>query len=122
MSISAIPSRIFNFIKKAATVVPFLAPTNTQAIPEDANHNTYRVQMNHFTQAKVDDEKISFELAPKIKSLMFQLESQNPNINDGTKDFRRIIGADLSNQISVFGKKLKYFTQITQKQSTIAFT
>lgn len=108
MSISAIPSRIFNFIKKAATVVPFLAPTNTQAIPEDANHNTYRVQMNHFTQAKVDDEKISFELAPKIKSLMFQLESQNPNINDGTKDFRRIIGENIKPEIQEGVQKIKY--------------
>lgn len=108
MSVSAIPARIFNFFKRAVTVVPFLAPTHAESIPDDINHNTYKVQINNFTQAKVNDENISFDLAPKIKSLMFQLESQNPNINDGTKDFQSIIGENIRPEIQEGVQKIKY--------------
>ncbi len=93
MSLFTIPSTIFGYAKSAVKRLPGLLRLRKEPETAESSINTFKIPLNNFTQTKTDDPKMTFDVATKLKAreLINQIEINDPNIEDGTEDFRRII-------------------------------
>jgi hypothetical protein len=108
MSLLSIPARIFGFAKSAVKKLPGMKALRSKSDPDDKIRDLYKVKINTFTQAQIGDDKLTFDLAPKLRDCLSRVESDNPNIEDGQEDFRRIIEEHIT-PVALDGKqKVQY--------------
>ena len=110
MSLLSIPSRILGLAKSAVLRLPGIKRLRPQADPDDKTKHTYKSRINTFTQAKVDDDEMTFDIAPKIQTLglIKEFSTQSPDIETGTDSFTEIVAEHIYPEKMDGMQKIKY--------------
>lgn len=110
MSLLTIPSRIFGYAVSVAKRLPGIAQLRPKNKSDENTASIDLAAINNFSPTKIGDSKMTFDLADKLKGLIEQIKSQNPNIEDGTDEFREIIIENIRPEILAGVQNITYNT------------